>query len=305
MSLPNDGLTRVNPATLPNALLWAVSGDTVVFMDGIYSYTNLTLKSGVTYRADDGARPIIVSPDGYPPRVTINAGAHVSGLWFGGTKQVAQNPITITGNDTLLDGCTIFSYLMGVLEGDTVSGNIYRNNRFVGCGEENQSHALYNAGDDATIEDNIFINNVAYSIHQWGYPERATIRRNFIGAARTCIHFDGYETLCENNILWSSSASVLKALRDATFTMQNNLIGGNTDDMILDPSAVGVFENNPKIGTDITEAEAQAILGTTVANINNTVTSIGAAFGESVQAIHDNANLETWFATLKQLQWSA
>jgi hypothetical protein len=125
----------------------------------------------------------------------------------------------------------------------------------------------------------------------------------------------GYGHTFTKNIIWTyrenrgSPNVYFDASTEETFT--KNLIFGcanNWADGYAHVPAVtnsNYFANNAfsygESPTVWTQAQMETALGITVANINNTITAIRQAFFETPQTIHDNQNIEGWFAALKAL----
>lgn len=289
-------------------------------MDGIYTDDTVTLgkpNTTMTIRADTGARPIFVHSDGKPPAVDRRANTTVIGLWFGGTR-----PADGTGAKTAVNGagggftdCTFFGYISGLINGSDAHGNIYRRNRFVRCGYGLLNHPLYVANlnssqqsDGVLSEENIIVGCEGYSVHYYHEPSYGLAQYNFMGDCLygLAIQGDLVGPSANRNIVWTCTNAPL--YHSAPGTCDHNVWRGCSQP---NPGTLGgakTFDTNyfvspvPTAGTNpVTWQEADVVsnLGNSSANIDAAISALETAFGQTVQQIHDDATIETHFATLK------
>jgi hypothetical protein len=283
------------------------------FTDGIYETNSITLKA--TMLAVNGARPVIVGADGYPPAVTVANNADVSGLWIGGTRPAGvDGSRTIQmGSNSVVHDCTFFGYINAIINGSDAHGNIYRRNRFVNCGYENLWHPLYIANMNSSqeshgvlSEENVMVGCEGFSVHYYHEPAYGLAQYNFIGDGRDglALQGDGSGPVSGNrNIIWTVSNAPLYDI----------CTSGNCDHNVwhgcAQPSAGGggTFDNNYFHGVTTNgtnpvtwdDADVETNFGKTPAQIDTAIAALETAFGGTVQQIHDSATIETHFATLK------
>jgi hypothetical protein len=236
----------------------------------------------------------------------------VTGIWFGGLR-----PASDTGYRTVTNGvgggftdCTFFGYINGIQNGSDAHGNIYQRNRFVNCGYGLLLHPLYVANlnssqqsDGVLSEENIFVGCEGYSVHYYHQPSYGLAQYNFIGDALYGLALQGDVSgpvSGNRNIIWGVSDTPLYNVTE-TGTCNNNVWQGcsqpstpDSDNYFVDP--VPTAGTNPHIWQ---EADVVSNLGKSSAQIDAAISALESAFTQTVQQIHDNATIETHFATLK------
>lgn len=285
-------------------------------LDGVYILDVLNAQANVDISAVAGARPIVVHSDGGPPAVSIGSNCEVSGIWFGGLRPASDvgARTIVMGQNSVVRDCTLFNYINGIQNGDNAHGNIYRRNRFVVCGYGAFYHPLYVANmnssqqsDGVLSEENIMVGCEGFSVHYYHEPAYGVAQYNFIGDAQDGLAVQGDDSgpvSGNRNIIWTASGSPLYDIVSSG-NCNNNVWRGCSQ-----PSAggAGTFDNNyfvspvPTAGTNPVvwqEADVVTNLGNSSANIDAAISALETAFAQTVQQIHDDATIETNFATLK------
>ncbi|HLE91769.1 MAG TPA: right-handed parallel beta-helix repeat-containing protein [Anaerolineales bacterium] len=278
-------------------------------LDGIYTQDTMTVPSGVNVQAVAGSRPVVIHSDGSPPGLQFGAGCSVTGVWFGGTKFADENGRIInflSGGGATVDGCTFFGYSQG-MGGWVGSSNLITKNRFVNCGYDGLWHDIYCSNSGNTeISEGIHVGGAGYKIHLYNNPEGLTIRANFMGGSTVSDMAiqQGNDTIA-NNILWGEVVASYWNAENCIFS--KNIFGPDrayfTDVSSNNTADGNVFCNGQTpFGTNPQTWDAAAIatnLGKTKSEIDMAISTLIAAFSQTVQQIHDDAMIETHFATLK------
>jgi hypothetical protein len=286
----------------------------MVLLDGIYTVSaDLTINRNM--RADTNARPTFVHEDGYPPTVGIGNGVTVDGIWFGGLRPASDaGSRTISmGVNAIVRDCTLFGYINGIQNGDNAHGNTYRRNRFVSCGYGAFQHPLYVANMNSTLpehgvlsEENIMVGCEGFSVHYYHEPAYGLAQYNFIGDAQDGLALQGDAdgpVSGNRNIIWGATGSPLYDI----------CVSGSCDHNVWhdcsQPSAggAGTFDNNYFHGVTTNgtnpatwnDSDVETNFGKTPAQIDAAIAALETAFAQTVQQIHDDATIETHFATLK------
>lgn len=317
--------TQENPTNLVNAL---ASGRDIFMMDGIYQIDDDVIV-GATMQAISGTRPIITRTDNKPPRIHLNAGVVLNGIWFGGTKEtVTERPIT-TNDGVVIRNCTFFGYYGGVVEGGNTDHQ-FINNRFVNCGTGLYYHDFYisnnHAADGCLIQGNIHIGGGGYKSHLYNgvnslYPSNVQLLNNFYGDVQWGAAVYGQGHTLQDNVFWSDVGSggtniTANLNASATFSFNHNAVGLNTSrifyasnpgqsadsNAIVDGCPTDLYGDS--LGTNLAvwqEANVVSNLGNSSANIDAAIAALETAFGQTVQQIHDDATIEGHFTTLKNV----
>lgn len=284
----------------------------VIWQDGITYGETFIIPANTEWQAAAGARPILTRSNGYPPDVQLMDGATARGLWFGGTRGLAN---FWTGDDSTLDGNVIWGYFQAVNAGSHNRVTI-TNNRFVRNGRDPFDHPIYisnphTAGNGVVIEDNLFVANEGYSIHLWndalGGTHFNSVRRNFIGGASFGIAARGDENKIRDNVIWSTTDLHLFSFDNDNGSFNHNFIGSETIPALLMENDGTVINNNwfvqpaPLYGANphkVKRIDVVNYLGVPAYQLDDTIESLDAAFSQSAIAIHANTQIETWFAIL-------
>lgn len=303
-------------------------------MDGVYTLDTVTVSAGVTMQADTGARPVIVHSDGKAPQVHLNANATIDGVWFGGTKQTENRPLTLN-NGATVKNCTFFGYYGCVSEGGNTN-HLFEDNNFVNCGDGSLFHDLYISNNHAAggciIRGNVHIGGEGYKLHLYNgvnaaYPSNVQATGNFYAAGQWGQAVYGSGHTVTKNVIWSVSqaGSQITATLDisSTFDWSENVIGLETAARFFGtPSEGRTIDNNCIVdgapadvaGDDIgtnphvwQEADIAANLGKSSAQINAAISALETSFAGTVQQIHDDATIEGNFAILRAVvdAWKA
>jgi hypothetical protein len=329
--------TQLNPTNLEAVLS---TGKDINMLDGVHQIdVEVNVPANVVLKAVSGARPIITRSDNKPPRVHLNAGTMVNGIWFGGSKEtVVERPITLN-NDATIQDCTFFGYYGGIAEGGN-SNHLFEGNRFINCGTAGHYHDLYISGDThAKIYDNIFIGGEGYKIHLWHEAANADIQGNFVAECLLGLVLQHSTNQAINNIFWNDTVRPMSThliagmflhnlfghRTDGTGKWDHQMNGGEGDlgltvdrcgyigDRYLDTTTwpgsevyVGPYNGDghvlPAAGTNYIRYAVEdlpALLGYSEAQIDAAVEALEQAFAQTVQQIHDDSTIETHFATLK------
>jgi hypothetical protein len=303
-------------------------GGTLILLDGIYTVSspfNLgdNYASRAYIRADAGARPILTTSDTKCPAVYVGAFCEVDGLWFGGVRDEEQSAqLAATGNDVTIRNCVFFNYLQAIGEGSVTRAR-YQNNKFIGCGQGTLSHSIYISDSSpahrASILDNIFIGGAAYHIHLWHKPTNTDVRYNFSAGADYCLVPQGANHTIDKNVWWKPTSPGYPVFLD---TGANKQYTDNFHGPIVEgseragdknwfgetslPAGLTMTGNHYMQGsipdpspTVVTLGDEANHLGKTAAQIDAAISALETAFAQTVQQIHDDATIETHFATLK------
>jgi hypothetical protein len=340
-----DGLaantgTQSSPMDLRTGLDSISTGETLMLMDGIYPIASpFTLgrdfNAATHIQAAPGARPVLTTSGNKCPAVTVGKYLDVTGLWFGGTRDEDQLTELQVHTDVTLQDCVLFNFVEGIGEG-TGTRCTYQRNKFINCGKGILSHSIYinNAVDHtAEILENIFVGGQAYHIHLWHDPTNTEIRNNFSGDAEYCLAAQGNDHIMDGNILWKpNNAGYPILLSTGTGkAYSNNYHGpiassgpdsevnghlswfGNTIPVDVTVSGNHYYNNTLEPGHDTgsptttNDGDEVTHLGKSAAQIDAAISALETAFGQTVQQIHDDATIETHFATLKAVidTWKA
>jgi hypothetical protein len=329
---PNGSGTGLqgDPASLTTGLTMLPPGGTLVLNDGVYTVASgLSIQNyttPTTIQAASGARPILTTSDSKCPAITFGNNLHVTGLWFGGLRDENQLTELHVGTDVTLQDCVLFNYVEGIGEG-TGTRNTYQRNKFISCGQGTLSHSLYinNAiSHTATVTDNIFIGGAAYHIHLFHDPTDTDVTYNFSGDADYCLVPNGSGHNVDHNIFWkpSSPGYPVNLSTGSSRTYTKNYHGpiasgsernGHLDwfgaAIPVDMTASGnyYYANtlepgyDPNSPTTTNDGDEVTLLNKSAAQIDAAISALELAFAQTVQQIHDDATIETHFATLKNV----
>lgn len=328
--------TIVDPWTLEEALSkgWIGPGDTVHLRGGIYTLSGgrTSLIGGeegnvVTWKQYGDERPVFAHADGEPPGIKIPDYSKVSGIWFGGSRPASDegSRTIVFGQNSIMEGCTLFNYINGLQLGSDAHGNALRRNRLVRCGYQNLSHPIYVANLNSSLpehgvlsEENIMVASEGYSIHYYHQPSYGLAKYNFMGDCRYGMALQGdlVGPSGEYNIIWSVSQaplfySIVAGCCDNN--LWHNLSGAPnpgtlSQDVTFDSNrftnADHVAGTNPVTWQ---ESDVQSNLGDSSANIDAAIAALDTAFQQTVQQIHDDDTIEAHFATLRAVidTWKA
>ena len=307
--------TYASPMDLATAL--SGTGRIVYLRDGVYTMDVVTINSNNIVSNAPSERPVITNSSGLPPRVVINAGANISGVWFGGTKDTEDSTRSIDFIDgsSVVAGCTFFGYSNGMV-GHVEQENLIKQNRFVNCGLGDLIHDIYVSGPPSnsqcgsTIKENIHLGGAGYKLQLYHEPTWITIHANFYSNSNTgdMAIQQGDDTIT-NNILWDCN-SAYQYWNAGSCVFNKNIIGPSrvafTDVTTESNSADGnVFCNGQTaFGTNShtwTDTDIASNLGYNTATINSAVSDLITRFGNSVATIQADATIETDFAVLKSV----
>lgn len=305
------------------------AGQTYEVPDGIHGVNvTLNIPAGVTVRAAEGARPIIVSTTGYAPQIVLNGGCTLDGIWIGGTVGTAYNEppqsVMSYGGANTIRNCTIWGSFNGLNDGPpTLGPNLYTNNRFINNGGNGLNHHLYVTykpeGPYDTVSDNILIGSAGggYQLHFYHDPTNLTITGNFMGDGwNGPLALTGTGHVCTRNIIWSHrygrGGGFVLFGSGLTVTMTDNLCyGGSSEGGIGGVPETGVTGNyfarsqgNMVFGADktlLTEAELEAALDIDALKINNAIDNLRRTFFCTPAEIYANTSIEGWFTTIRDL----
>jgi hypothetical protein len=286
-------------------------------MDGVYTMDSVYFSPGVTVQATEGARPIIVHSDGYPPAVTRGAGANVSGIWFGGLRipsNVGARVISNGAGGGFTD-CTFFNSL-GIINGSDAHGNIFRRNRFVSCGYGLLDHPIYIANSNSSQESHgvlteecTFVSCKGFSVHYYHEPSYGLAQYNFIGDAQEALAIQGdlVGPSANRNIIWDASGAPL--YHSAPGTCDHNVWHGCSQPNPGALAGAKTFDNNYFHGVTTNgsnpvtwnDSDVETNFGKTPAQIDAAISALETAFAGTVAEIHDSATIETHFATIKSV----
>jgi len=308
--------TPSSPMDLSTALIHHPDDGTVAFMDGIYEVSGefSDLEVSGTFLAHTGSRPIVTRSDGSPPSISIQSGAVVRGMWFGGIRPESDDGArTITvGSGCTVEDCTLFGYINGIQNGADAHGNVYSRNRFVNCGYQLHWHPIYIANlnsagpeDGCLVEESICVGCEGYSVHFYHEPSYGLAQYNFIGRALYGLALQGDQqgpVSGNYNIIWGVTNAPL--YNSTTLgTCDHNVWQGcgqpNTpDDQNYFVSPVPTSGTNPVVWQ---EADIVSNLGTSSAAIDVAIGALVTKFGQTTQQIHDDTTIEAEFTTLKSV----
>lgn len=317
--------TPSSPMDLSTALIHHPDDGTVAFMDGIYEVSGefSDLEVSGTFLAHTGSRPIVTRSDGSPPSISIQSGAVVRGMWFGGIRPESDDGArTITvGSGCTVEDCTLFGYINGIQNGADAHGNVYSRNRFVNCGYQLHWHPIYIANlnsagpeDGCLVEESICVGCEGYSVHFYHEPSYGLAQYNFIGGALYGLALQGDQqgpVSGNRNIIWSASNAPLY-YSTATGNLDYNVWGAGIVESINPGtlSEVRTMESNyfvtptPTKGTNPVvwqEADVVTNLGASGETIDAAIAALITKFSQTTQQIHDDATIEGEFATLKSV----
>lgn len=308
--------TPSSPMDLSTALIHHPDDGTVAFMDGIYEVSGefSDLEVSGTFLAHTGSRPIVTRSDGSPPSISIQSGAVVRGMWFGGIRPESDDGArTITvGSGCTVEDCTLFGYIDGIQNGADAHGNVYSRNRFVNCGYQLRWHPIYIANlnsagpeDGCLVEECIFVGCEGYSVHLYHQPSYGLAQYNLIGRALYGLALQGDQqgpVSGNRNIIWGVTNTPL--YNSTTLgTCDHNVWQGCSkpnapDDHNYFVSPVPTAGTNPVVWQ---EADVVANLGASSAAIDAAIAALITKFGQTTQQIHDDATIEAEFAVLKSV----
>ncbi len=226
----NDG-TKTNPwATLQHAAQQVAAGDTVTVTagqyDGFQLYNSGTPNARITFRAERGARPQIVSdapgrPDGInlegASYVTIE-GFRVTGRTRAGIRAVLCSHVHLRNNHS--ENNRYWGILTGFCDDLVIENNVTVNSQI--------EHGIYasNSGDRPIIRGNVIYGNAGSGIHMNGDGEAggdgvisgALVERNIVfdngRVGGSGINMDGIQdSVIRNNLIYDTHASGISLYR--------------------------------------------------------------------------------------------
>jgi len=288
--------------SISDALATVVSGDTLVLLDGVYTLDTMAITGGVTVLANSGARPVIAGSDGTPV-VTLGDGVYMSGVWFGGTRKETESGSVNMGSNCIVEDCVLFNGHDGMFLDNL--GCVIRRVKFIDCGKDALWHPLYVRSTDNLVEECIVVGGEGYGLHLYHEPARSLAKYNFVGNVHQGLALQGDNSgpvSGDRNIIWTVSATPLYNVTSLG-TCNNNVWQGcsqpqvpDADNYFVDP--VPTSGTNPVVWQ---EADVVTNLGNSSANIDAAIAALETAFAQTVQQIHDDATIETHFATLKSV----
>lgn len=298
-------------------------GDTLILRDGVYEIDSLVIapsgtRKGLTICAEDGARPIIVGTDGYPPSVSVGSNVTIRGVWFGGNRPADNtgSRTIVIGSGSTMEDCVLFNYINGIQNGSDAHGNTYRRIKFVNCGYEFYHHPIYVANFNSSLpehgvltEDCIVVGGEGFGVHYYHQPSYGVAQYNFIGGTQNALALqgDGQGPVSGNyNIIWGVSGVPLYR-STALGSCDGNVwyscgkpdTPGSGNYFIAPVETSGTDPVVWQVGDVLTN------LGHSVDDINTAVTSTLAAFsGKTAAQVHAS---EISFALFESviLNWKA
>ena len=315
--------------TIQKAIDTISAGDTVIIGDGIYLLdgvrfgpAGLNADNKTTFKAANGARPILTTPTGGPPGFDVQKNyVRIEGLWAGGIYAPGTNIFIGGGSAGLgwgkeLVNNTFFGY--EELGQGTSEWNLYQGNRFIHYGGGTYQHGIYLSGgylpnplaQHAIVDNNIFIGggHGGYSIHGWHNWCSSVITRNFISGSNWGIVVDGSDHLVANNMVWRLVGAIGAYLRGNKVVFVNNILANGI--RFANPRGVdGVIDTNAFLGEttealgdniiSVGEADITQALGVSATVLDATIASLETAFADTVVSIYANEDIEGLFDILK------
>lgn len=309
--------------------------------DGVYEIVHsgqytVSFPSHATCEAVGGARPVITRSDGYAPTIYIGNNGQIKDVWIGGTKSPdGTNPEGYIhhGSNVVFEGCTFWNVWDGIGEGGGVD-SVYKNCRWINCGAGTLNHSVYISSDlsNALVENNIFLGGEAYHLHLWSAPGGVVLRYNFSADADYCLVLAGTSHQAYKNVWWkpSSPGYPVNLATGSGRVYRDNFHGpiasgsqrGNPphfewfgSDTVWPADFGPDSDNNHYMETEeydpnptyVALGDEDLYLGKTAAQIDAAVDALETAFTQTVQQIHDDATIETHFATIKSVidTWKA